>query len=277
MIVSMPFVLIASSGHGRNRGVFDITVGTFVRYSLPIDTEPTGSADQMGNGMPRTENIILVHGAWADGSAWAKVAPLLADAGLNCVAIQMPLSALADDVAVLRRAIALFEGPTLLVGHSYGGAVITEGGDDHKVAGLVYINGFAPAAGESAGSLGAAGPATSLPANLQPDAQRFLKLTRKGVEQSFAQDLTPSEQELIFATQGPVSGPHALGAEISAPAWSVKRCWYLRGTKDQAIHPELQAMMAKRVDAVTVDTDSSHVPMLSQPHKVLDLVLQAAG
>jgi len=227
--------------------------------------------------MARTENVILVHGAWADGSAWAKVLPLLADAGLTAVAIQMPLTSLADDVAVLKRALSLVSGPTLLVGHSYGGAVITEGGSDPTVTGLVYIDGFAPDAGESAGSLGAGGAPTSLPDNLLPDAQGFLKLTRKGVELSFAHDLTPAEQALIFATQGPVSGPLALGAEISAPAWKTKPCWYLRGTNDQAIHPKLQAMMAQRMEAVTVDTDSSHVPMLSQPRKVLDLILQAAG
>jgi len=180
-------------------------------------------------------------------------------------------------VATLERAIAVAEGPVLLVGHSYGGAVITQGGCDPKIAGLVYINGFAPDAGESAGSLGAGGPPTSLPDHLQPDAQGFLKLSRNGVDESFAQDVTPLGRALSFATQGPVSGPNALGAEISVVAWKEKPCWYLRGTNDHAIHPELQAMMAKRMDAVTVDTDSSHVPMLSQPRKVFDLILQAVG
>ena len=222
-------------------------------------------------------SIIFVHGAWADGSAWAKVLPLIAEAGYNATAIQMPLSSLAEDVSVLKRALAVANGPILLVAHSYGGAVITEGGDDPKVAGLVYINAFGPDAGESAGSLGAGSTPTSLPGNLQPDTEGYLKLTRKGVEESFAQDLSPAEQALILATQGPVSGPAALGGEISAPAWKVKPCWYLRGTNDHAIHPDLQAMMAKRMEAVTVDTDSSHVPMLSQPQKVVDLILKAAG
>ena len=227
--------------------------------------------------MVQVSTIILVHGAWANACAWAKVLPMLDEAGATAVAVALPLTSLNDDVATLTRAIAVANGPVLLVGHSYGGAVITEGGTDPKVAGLVYIDGFAPDTGESVGSLGANGPATSLPDNLQPDAQGFLKLTRKGVEQSFAQDLTPAEQALILATQGPVSGPHALGAEISTPAWKQKPCWYLRGTEDHAIHPDLQAMMAERMEAVTVDTDSSHVPMLSQPRKVLDLILQAAG
>jgi pimeloyl-ACP methyl ester carboxylesterase len=227
--------------------------------------------------MAGIKHIILVHGAWADGSAWAKVLPLIADTGIPVSAIQLPLSSLAEDVETLQRALSLIDGPALLVGHSYGGAVITQGGDDPKVAGLVYIDGFAPDVGESAGSLGAGGPPTSLPENLQPDAQGFLKLTRKGVKESFAQDLTPAEQALIFITQGPVSGPAALGGEISAPAWKVKPCWYLLGTNDHAIPPELQAMMAARMEAVTVETDSSHVPMLSQPHKVADLIRQAVG
>jgi pimeloyl-ACP methyl ester carboxylesterase len=227
--------------------------------------------------MVQVSTIILAHGAWANSSAWAKVLPLLEASSASATAVSLPLTALKDDVATLARAIALANGPVLLVGHSYGGAVITQGGHDPKVAGLVYINGFGPDAGESAGSLGAAGSPTSLPDNLLPDARGFLKLTRKGVEESFAQDLTSAEQALIFATQGPVSGPFALGAEIDAPAWKVKPCWYLRGTNDHAIHPELQAMMAKRMEATTVDTDSSHVPMLSQPEKVVDLILQAVG
>jgi pimeloyl-ACP methyl ester carboxylesterase len=227
--------------------------------------------------MAQKSTILLVHGAWANASAWEKVLPLLHDAGTTTIAIALPLTSLVEDTATLGRAIALTDGPVLLVGHSYGGAVITQGGNDPKVTGLVYVNGFGPDTGESAGSLGAAGPPTSLPDNLQPDAQGFLKLTRKGVKESFAQDLTSAEQALIFATQGPVSGPFALGAEIDAPAWKVKPCWYLRGTNDHAIHPELQAMMAKRMEATTVDTDSSHVPMLSQPQKVVDLILRAVG
>ncbi len=227
--------------------------------------------------MVQVSTIILVHGAWANASAWTKVLPMLHAAGATAVAVALPLTSLADDVETLTRAIVVADGPVLLVGHSYGGAVITEGGADPKIAGLVYIDGFAPDAGESAGSLGAAGPATSLPDNLRPDGKGFLKLTRAGVEQSFAQDLAPGEQALILATQGPISGPHALGANISKPAWKEKPCWYLRGTNDHAIHPQLQAMMATRMNAMTVDTDSSHVPMLSQPRKVADLVLQAVG
>jgi len=227
--------------------------------------------------MAHVSTILLAHGAWANASAWAKVLPLLQEAGASAIAVSLPLISLEADVAALTRAISLADGPVLLVGHSYGGAVITQGGNDAKVAGLVYINGFGPDAGESAGTLGAGGPPTSLPDNLQPDAHGFLKLTRRGVEVSFAQDLTAAEQALIFATQGPVSGPFALGGEIETPAWKTKPSWYLRGTDDHAIHPELQTMMAKRMDATTVDVTSSHVPMLSHPRVVADLILKAAG
>jgi pimeloyl-ACP methyl ester carboxylesterase len=225
--------------------------------------------------MPHVSNVILVHGAWADGSAWGKVLPLLAEAGLNATAVQLQLSSLAEDVATLKRAIALIDGPTLLVAHSYGGAVITQGGDEPKVAGLVYITGFGPDVGESAASLGANGPPTSLPDNLRPDAAGFLKLTRAGVLDSFAQDLAPAEQALIFQTQGPIAAG-ALGGEITAPAWKQKPSWYLLAGEDHAIHPDLQKMMAERMGAEITRVASSHVAMLSHPTDVADLIVRAA-
>ena len=221
-----------------------------------------------------TANVILAHGAWADGSAWAKVVPLLTEAGIAAVAVQLPLSSLDDDVAALRRALALADAPIVLVGHSYGGAVITQAGDDPKVSGLVYIAAFGPDIGESGGSLGANGPPTPLPNELQPDADGFLKLTRKGVDEVFAQDLTGAEKAMILTTQGPIAGS-ALGAPITAAAWKLKPSWYLRATEDHAIHPDLQSMMAKRMGATTVNVVSSHVPMLSQPRAVADLILRA--
>jgi len=220
-------------------------------------------------------NILLVHGAWADGSAWNKVIPSLLAAGFDVTAIQMPLTTLQDDEAALRRALALVDAPVILVGHSYGGAVITEGGCDEKVVGLVYISGFAPDTGESAGSLGAGGPPTRLPEVLVPDASGFLKLSRTGVDEAFAQDLSESERALIFATQGPVSGA-ALGGEITSPAWKRKPCWYLRASQDHAIHPDLQTMMAARMQATVAHVEASHVSMLSEPQAAIDLILQAA-
>lgn len=224
--------------------------------------------------MTKFASIIFVHGAWADATAWGRVIPLVAGNGAEVTAVQLPLNSLADDAATLTRAIALANAPILLVGHSYGGAVISEAGTDPKVAGLVFVAGFGPDAGESAGSLGAAGPPTPLPDELRPDAAGYLKLTRKGVDEVFAQDLTPAEKALILATQGPLAAA-ALGAPITVPAWKTKPSWYLRTTQDHAIHPELQAMMAKRMNAVTVDVTASHVAMLSQPQAVADLIALA--
>jgi pimeloyl-ACP methyl ester carboxylesterase len=138
--------------------------------------------------MAKESDLVLVHGAWADGSNWAKVIPLLAAKGHSVTAVQLPLTSLGDDVATVKRAIALSAGPIILVGHSYGGAVITEAGSDPKVEALVYIAAFAPDAGESAGSLGASVLPAPLGAEVRPDAEGYLKLTQSGVSSSFAQD-----------------------------------------------------------------------------------------
>lgn len=219
----------------------------------------------------KLSNILFVHGAWANASAWNKVLPLLKSLNLEAISVQLPLTSLPEDAQALRRAIALAEGPTLLVGHSYGGAVITEAGCDEKIVALLYVAGFAPDAGESAGSLGAGGPPTPLPGELKADSEGYLKLTRSGVARAFAQDLSDEEQRVVFATQGPISAT-ALSGPVTSPAWKRKPSWYLRTIKDQAIHPDLQQMMAQRMQAVQQDISSSHVAMLSQPQAVADLI-----
>jgi pimeloyl-ACP methyl ester carboxylesterase len=176
--------------------------------------------------MSKVANVLFVHGAWANSSAWAKVLPLVERAGVNATAVQLPLTSLADDAAAVKRAIELVDGKVVLVGHSYGGAVISEAGNEPQVSGLVYVAGFAPAAGESAGSLGAGGPVTRLPETLRSDAHGFLKLSREGVDEAFAQDLSDDERAIVFATQGPVSG-NALGGTVTSPAWEHKPAWYL--------------------------------------------------
>jgi len=224
--------------------------------------------------MAKVKTVILVHGAWADGSSWATVISLLLDAGLTPIAVQMPLSRFEDDVATLRRAIALAEPPIVLAGHSYGGAVITEAGTHENVCALVYIAAFAPGAGESAESLGQNFPPPPMAAELRPDAEGFLKLTQVGVRENFAQDLTATEKDVLCATQAPTAAA-ALGGTISQPAWLKKPAWYLVATHDRAIQPELQRMMAKRINAVTTEIDSSHVAMLSHPAVTAKLILQA--
>jgi len=140
-------------------------------------------------------NIVLVHGAWADGSSWNKIIPLLQQKGFHVAAVHLPFTTLADDAAAVKRLIALQDGPTLLVGHSYGGVVITEAGDDPKVAGLVFVAAFAPDLGQSAGSLSAQYPPPSGSGEVRPDAGGFLQLTDKGVEENFAPDLTVAEKK----------------------------------------------------------------------------------
>lgn len=226
--------------------------------------------------MTTISNIILVHGAWADGSSWTKVVPLLAAKGLTVTAVQLPLTGFDADVATVRRAIAIAEGDVVLVGHSYAGAVIGEAGNDSKVARLVYIDAFAPDAGESAGSLFAQFEAAPLGGEMRPDAEGFLKLTETGVSTLFAQDLDATEQAVLFATQGPINGA-ALGGTLTEAAWRTRPTFYLVGDEDQAILREDQERMAERMNATVAHVASSHVPMLSHPDVVADFVLQAAA
>jgi len=219
------------------------------------------------------KNILLVQGAWADGSSWSKVIPKLEAKGLNVTAVQLPLTSLADDVATVQRALALEDGPVLLVGHSYG-VVITEAGNDHKVTGLVYVAAFAPDAGESSGSLGSTVAPAPMGAEIKPDASGFLKLTKAGVFNDFAQDLTAGEKDILFAAQAPTSGK-ALGGTVTTAAWKTKPSWYIVAAHDRIIPPELEMTMAKKIKAETITVASSHVAMLAQPDKVAAFIIRA--
>lgn len=225
--------------------------------------------------MTAVSNIILVHGAWADGSCWSKVISLLADRGLRTTAVQLPLTSFDEDVATVRRALALEEGPILLVGHSYGGAVITEAGAEPKVSGLIYVAAFAPDAGESAGSLLASVPSSPLGGELRPDVEGFLKMTRSGMFESFAQDLSDAEKAVLFAVHAPTHGK-SLGGNVSVPAWRKKPSSYMVAANDKAIPPALQEMMSRRMGAKAMSVASSHVAMLSHPNEVADLIANAA-
>jgi pimeloyl-ACP methyl ester carboxylesterase len=222
------------------------------------------------------KNIVLVHGAFADGSSWSKVIALLTAKGFHCVAVQIPLTSLADDVATTERAIALQDGPVILVGHSYGGVVITQAGNDPKVVGLVYVAAFAPAEGESVGSITAPYPAAPLGSELRPDAQGFLSATPKGIAEDFAQDLSPVEQQLLTATQGPTNAA-AFGANITTAAWKTKPSWFVIASNDRAIPPALEKAEAARMKATSITLPSSHVAMLTHPIEVAHLIEQAAA
>ena len=226
--------------------------------------------------MQTVKNVVLVHGAWADGSSWSKVIPLLTARGLHAVAVQNPLNSIADDVASTNRLVNAQDGPVLLVGHSYGGAVITEAGNNPKVAGLVYVAAFAPDEGETLAGLAGKFPAAPLFAELRPIEDGYLMLSEKGVMESFAQDLTIEERKQVFAVQGATQGA-ILGTPLTKAAWHDKPSWFVVASNDRAIAPEQEVFTAARMNSRTLTLPSSHVPMLSQPDKVADFIVEAAS
>lgn len=221
------------------------------------------------------KNVVLVHGAFADGSSWANVIPLLQAKGLNVIAVQNPLTSLDDDVAAAKRAIAKMDGPVLLVGHSYGGMVISEAGKDPKVAGLVYVAALVPEDGQNVNDVNAAMPLTGVGPEFQLSPEGFLSLSPKGINEFFAQDLTPKERKVIYATQVTWAAA-ATQQKIYSPAWKTKPSWYVVAAKDGMINPDLQRFKAKLINATTLVLNSSHVPMVSQPVKVADFIISAA-
>ncbi len=250
--------------------------GLFVRIVAAIlFCFPLFATAQDSTSLGTTKNVILVHGAWADGSSWAKVIPRLKEKGFNVVAVQLPLASLASDVATVERAIALERGPVLLVGHSYGGIVITEAGNDPKVSGLVYVAAYAPDAGESAFTLNALAPASPASSQITHDVQGNLKLNAQAVFEDFVQDLPLKERATLFATQGPISAS-ALGAPVTTPAWRDKPSWFIIASRDRTIAPQLEELEAKRMNAVTTTADSCHVVMLSKPDVVTDVIVRAS-
>ncbi|WP_213805780.1 alpha/beta hydrolase [Granulicella sp. dw_53] len=238
-------------------------------------TVPATKATAQTQPNAAVKTVLLIHGAWADGSCWSKIIPLLEAKGLHVVAVQIPLTSFADDVSATQRAIDLEDGPVLLVGHSYGGAVITEAGNDPKVAGLVYVSAVAPDKGESAFGL-ITSVATPVGSELRPDKSGFLKLTPKGIAEDMAQDLSPKEIAILTATQVPTS-VGAMKGEVTNPAWKSKPSWYIVATTDRTISPELEAAQAKKIGATTTTVSSSHVIMLAQPAKVANVILDAAS
>jgi pimeloyl-ACP methyl ester carboxylesterase len=220
-------------------------------------------------------NVVLVHGAYADGSSYAKVIPLLRARGLRVTAVQNPLTSLAADVAATRRAIARQDGPVLLVGHSSAGVVITEAGNDPKVAGLVYISAIAPDDGQSASDALKGFPATPGAPEQKPDAAGYLTITRKGVDESFVPDLPAAERALVYDTQGDWNSTF-LAEKVTTAAWKSKPSWFIIPA-DRMVPPAHQRMAAQRMRATTVTLASGHVPMLSQPREVAAVILDAAA
>lgn len=225
---------------------------------------------QTTNSSP-VRNIVLVHGAWADGSGWQRVYDILGARGYQVSIVQMPLTSLAGDVAAVQRVLARQTGAALLVGHSYGGMVITEAGNAANVAGLVYVAAFVPDAGQSLSALLEGGA----PPPLQPSADGFLFFDPAVFPQAFAQDLPPARGAFLAAAQVPPAGA-AFGTPVSQAAWKSRHSWYVLSTEDRIIPPAAQRQMAARAKASITEVRASHALYISQPDAVADAIDAAA-
>ena len=245
-----------------------------VQGAVAIMLSASGAAAGAAPAEP-IQNIVLVHGAFADGSSWSKVIAILQAKGYNVTAVQLPLTALADDVAATRRALAQQKGPVIMVGHSWAGVVITEAGMDPKVAGLVYVAAFAPDRDETVGELGKAYPPPPSFSAPIVDEQGFMSLPTDAVVKHFASDVPATEARVLAATQRPIN-VSAFGARVSAVAWKAKPSWYIVSTLDGAIAPAEERFFATRMKATTTELNASHVPMISQPKAVAAVIMDAA-
>jgi len=222
------------------------------------------------------KNVVLVHGAWADGSGWEGVYWVLKKGGYNVSVVQNPLTSLADDVAATKRILAAQDGPVILVGHSYGGAVITEAGGDPKVVGLVYIAAFAPDKGESIASLIKDPPPGSPVPPILPPRDGFLFLDKEKFHAAFAADVDAKKAAFMADSEVPWSVTAFTGA-ITAPAWRTKPSWYLVATDDKMIPPGAQRFMSKRAGSTVVEVRGSHAVYVSQPEAVAALIEKGAA
>ena len=225
--------------------------------------------------MANVNNIVLVHGGFVDGSGWEAVHAILTKDGYRVTVVQNPTNSLADDVAVTKRAIAAQDGPVILVGHSYGGVVISEAGTDPKVKGLVYVAAFAPDKGESVSSL-IANPAPGAPVPpILPPQDGYLFLDKAKFAASFAADVKPETAAFMADSQVPW-GVAALAGAVTTPAWSVKPSWYLVASDDKMIPPPAQRAMAERAGATVSEVPASHSVYVSKPQVVAKIIEQAA-
>src|SRR5215470_6208978 len=239
-----------------------------------------GAAALSGSGhaqsqQPTVKNIVLVHGAFADGTSWAKVIPILEARGFHVIAVQNPLTSLSDDANATRRIIAMQDGPVILVGHSWGGAVITEAGDDPKVAGLVYVAAFVPDVGMSASDTSKPFGATPGLKAIQVDGQRFARMSEEGILNSFAEGLPMAERRLVLAVQGQIYGP-MFDEKLTHAAWKAKPSWHVIATKDRTLAPAMERAGAEKARGKSVELPTCHVAMLQEPQQVADLITEAA-
>ena len=220
-------------------------------------------------------NVVLVHGAWADGSSWSEVIPLLQAAGLKVTAVQNPLTSLEDSVAATRRALALQDGPTVLVAHSWAGTVISETGTDPKVTALVYVAARGPDAGEDFVALSGKFPTGAVRAGIQ-EHDGFTKLSEESFLKYFANGVEPTKAKVLYAVQEPTAAS-LFGGRTTVAAWRSKPSWYAVSKLDQTINPDLERFLAKRMNATTVELEAGHLSLVSHPKEIADLILAAAG
>lgn len=239
--------------------------------SLALAAAPSITAKEA----EQVKSVVLVHGGFVDGSGWAGVYQKLTQDGYKVTVVQNPTNSLADDVAVTKRAIAAAEGKVILVGHSYGGVVVSEAGTDPKVAAVVYIAAFAPDKGESVGSLIANPvPGAAVPPILPP-VDGYLFLDRAKFAESFAADVEPGLAAFMAVSQRPW-GVDALAGAVTAPAWRAKKSWYLVASDDKMIPPAAQRQMAARAGSTVREVAASHSLYVSQPQAVADIIEEAA-
>lgn len=225
--------------------------------------------------MSPKSTILLVHGAFADGSSWQKVIAILQSKGFDVIAVQNPTTSLADDVAVVRRTLETLDHPVVLAGHSWGGMVITEAGLDDKISALVYVSAFAPAVGESVNDLFAGLPQPEWFASVAADSAGNLRLSPEGIAKYFSQDLDAAESAVVAAVQTPF--PAAANSEkVTVAAWEKKPSHYVVSAADRIIDPELQRSMAAKIGAVVTEVDGGHAAILSRPDEVAAAIAAAA-
>jgi len=223
--------------------------------------------------MQTKPSIVFCHGLWADGSCFSKLIPALQAEGHQVIAAQYGLNTIADDVATVRSTLGRVSSPAILVGHSYGGSVITGAGTDDRVAGLVYIAALAPDADETSQTQQSKFPTTDVFSYIEV-ADGRIWLRPEGID-CFAGDLSEQEKKLVWATQC-VPAPDLFNAKVGGTAWKSKPSWYIVAKNDRTVHPDMERFVAKRMGATTTEVASSHVPMLSHPDVVIDVIRAAA-
>jgi pimeloyl-ACP methyl ester carboxylesterase len=250
------------------------TINAILAASVAVAVAFSGATGAQSQ-QPSVKNIVLVHGAFADGSSWAKVIPILEKGGFHVVAVQNPLTSLSDDANATRRIIAMQDGPVILVGHSWGGAVISEVGDDPKVAGLVYVAAYVPDVGTSANETSAPFGSTPGQKAIKVDSEHFASMSEDGILNSFADGLPMAERRIVLAVQGQIYGP-MFDEKLTHAGWKSKPSWHVIAANDHTLSPAMEEAGAKKAHGVAISLPTCHVAMLQQPQKVADLITEAA-